>query len=141
MNERQKRLNEVYEYLRKHQGIHTQTEFADCIRYSRSVISSALNGNEDYLTDKLFRSISKTFPNLFNITYLLEGVGKLLKDSEPTPAQSFAASTDDAISSLKLVIQTMQETIDAKQETITLLKQKIIRLENLLNQKRRDDHT
>jgi hypothetical protein len=47
MIERQKRLKEVYDHLRKYFGVHTQTDFADAIKYSRPVISSALNGNED----------------------------------------------------------------------------------------------
>ena len=57
MLERQKRLNEVYDYLHSNKGIHTKAGFADAIKYARAYVSSALNGNEKYLTDKLFRSI------------------------------------------------------------------------------------
>lgn len=77
MIERQKRLKEVYEYVRKNFGIHTQTDFAEALKYSRPVISSALNGNEDYLTDKLFKNVCEAFPGVFNLIYLLEGKSEL----------------------------------------------------------------
>lgn len=76
MTDRQKRLTEVYDYLREHGGIHTQTDFANVIGYSRPVISSALNGNEIALTDKLFHKICEVYPK-FNIDYLLKGEGAL----------------------------------------------------------------
>lgn len=75
---RQKRLTEVYEYVRKFKGVHTQTDFAISINYSRSVISAALNGKESYLTDKLFENICKAFPDTFSLDYLLTGQGALL---------------------------------------------------------------
>ena len=80
MLERQKRLNEVYNYLHSNMGIHTKAGFADAIKYARAYVSSALNGNEKYLTDKLFRSICGAFPETFNLDYLLNGDGRLLLD-------------------------------------------------------------
>ena len=80
MLERQKRLNEVYNYLHSNKGIHTKAGFADAIKYARAYVSSALNGNEKYLTDKLFRSICSAFPETFNLDYLLNGDGRLLLD-------------------------------------------------------------
>lgn len=78
MVERQKRLKEVYEHLRRWSGIHTQTDFANSMRYSRNAISLALNGNEKYLTDKLFTNVCEAFPGVFNLDYLLTGEGTLL---------------------------------------------------------------
>lgn len=75
---RQKRLNEVYDHLRAHHGIHTQKDFADLLRKSRNAVTLALNGNEAYLTDKLFRNICEAFPGVFNLDYLLTGEGTLL---------------------------------------------------------------
>ena len=100
MLERQKRLNEVYDYLHSNKGIHTKAGFADAIKYARAYVSSALNGNEKYLTDKLFRSICGTFPETFNLDYLLNGDGRLLLDepqfvSEEHPS-SFIPSWADA---------------------------------------------
>ena len=66
MISRQKRLHEVFEHLRKFFGIHTQTDFAVALKYSRVYISSALNGNEKNLTDKLFENICEAYPGVFD---------------------------------------------------------------------------
>lgn len=73
MVERQRRLLEVYAHLHDHCGVHTQKDLAHILRYSRVYISSALNGNEKNLTDKLFKSICEAFPETFNLNYLLTG--------------------------------------------------------------------
>lgn len=82
MVERQRRLLEVYAHLHDHCGVHTQKDLAHILRYSRVYISSALNGNEKNLTDKLFKSICEAFPETFNLNYLLTGEGELLSDLE-----------------------------------------------------------
>lgn len=82
MLDRQKRLLEVYEYARKYLGIHTQTDFANTIGCSRAVLSSALNGNEQYLTDSLFHRICNRYPGVFNIDYLLTGDGYVITGVE-----------------------------------------------------------
>lgn len=82
MIERQKRLKEVYDHVRKFYGIHTQSDFAKSLRKSRNAITLALNGNESYLTDKLFETICETYKGVFNIDYLLTGRGDLLTVEE-----------------------------------------------------------
>ena len=82
MNERQKRLNEVYEHLRKFYGIHTQSDFANTLRKSRNAITLALNGDERYLTDKLFKNICEAYKGMFDINYLLTGNGQLITHEE-----------------------------------------------------------
>ena len=82
MLERAKRLNEVYEHLHKYFGVHTKGDFAEAVKYARAYISSALNGNEDYLTDKLFRNICAAYEGVFQIEYLLNGEGHLLTIEE-----------------------------------------------------------
>lgn len=136
MIERQKRLKEVYEHLRKHFGVHTQTDFADAIKYSRPVISSALNGNEDYLTDKLFKNICEAYPGVFDLHYLLTGEGQLLTIREEVtneefekqfnPQQSYA---DELIASLKKQVKDKDEQLADKDRIIKLLEQKIEVLE------------
>ena len=86
MISRQERLHEAFEYLRNNCGIHTQTDFANAIKYSRVYVSSALNGNENNLTDKLFESVCKAYPGTFNLDYLLTGNGELLTKKEPETA-------------------------------------------------------
>lgn len=93
MRERQKRLKEVYEHVRRFFGIHTQEDFAKSLHKSRNAITLALNGNEKYLTDNLFVNICEAFPNVFNLDYLLSGEGELLA---PHPEDSTPFAAEDA---------------------------------------------
>lgn len=136
MLERQKRLNEVYEHLHNHFGVHTKGEFADIIKYARAYISSAMNGNEKYLTDKLFTNICEAFPGIFSIDYLLTGCGTLLiakekATSEETEKQPSASSlyADRLITSLEKQIKDKDDQLADKDRIIKLLEQKIEILE------------
>ena len=90
---RQKRLHEVYDYLREFCGVHTQTDFAKAIKYSRVYISSAMNGNAKNMTDKLFANICEAFPGTFNLDYLLTGKGTLLTTEEEVSIDRLTAPT------------------------------------------------
>ena len=83
---RKDRLKEVYEHVRRHFPIHTQTDFADSLKYNRAYISSAMHGNEKNLTDKLFTNICEAYPGVFNLDYLLNGTGNLLTPQEDVVA-------------------------------------------------------
>lgn len=78
MTSKQERLKEVYNHLRSYFGIHTQIDFAEAIRITRPALSSAMNGNEAYLTKNLFQKICAAYPGVFNLDYLLTGDGYLL---------------------------------------------------------------
>lgn len=135
MIERQKRLKEVYEYLRDNCGIHTQIDFANALKYSRSVISSALNGNEAYLTDSLFKNISESFPGVFQLDYLLTGVGSLLADSKATPEQSGSPSDmqsviDAIMAANAKVIAQLEYRLAERDEYINGLRRQIQLLED-----------
>ena len=138
MLDRQKRLNEVYEHLHNHFGVHTKGEFADIIKYARAYISSAINGNEKYLTDKLFMNICEAYPGVFNLDYLLTGNGQLLtiqeevkseqieKESNPQQPSSYI---DKLIASLEKQVKDKDDQLADKDRIIKLLEQKIEVLE------------
>ena len=90
---RQKRLHEVYEYLRESYGIHTQIDFAEALKYSRVYISAALNGKEKNLTDKLFETICEAYPGVFDLNYLLTGEGSLLTIEEEVHSEDIQKSS------------------------------------------------
>jgi hypothetical protein len=81
MTSKQERLKEVYNHLRSHFGIHTQIDFAEAIHITRPALSSAMNGNEAYLTKNLFQKICASYPGVFNLDYLLTSKGELLAPS------------------------------------------------------------
>ena len=119
---RQKRLHEVYEHLRSNFGVHTQTDFAESLKYSRVYISAAMNGNEKNLTDKLFTKICEAYPGVFNLDYLLDGEGGLLlSDSAPMMEQPPTVGNP-----LAEVIEAKNETISTQNKTIESLQQQIV---------------
>lgn len=89
-NGRQKRLIEAYEHARRYYGIHTQDDFAKYVGYVRNSMSSALNGQEKYLTNKLMEKVADKFVGIFNREYLLNGEGQLL-----TPEEEISKSKAD----------------------------------------------
>lgn len=152
---RQERLKEVYEHLRRYYGIHTQIDFANAIGLTRPAISSAMNGNESYLTDNLFKRICAAYQGVFNLDYLLNGEGDLLTIQEevkneelekminPQPADqdkllnAALAAKDETINVLKsqmadLRIQLVEKDkrIEEKDSMIDMLRQRIADLEN-----------
>ena len=138
MIERQKRLKEVYEHLRQYNGIHTQIDFANAIKYSRVYISAAMNGNENNLTDKLFENICEAYPGVFNLGYLLTGEGSLLTDQETVVSEELEKN-EKLMSQAKMVdalLRSKQETIDEQRERILDLKKTIAILEQQLADER-----
>ena len=137
MVSREKRLHEVFEHLRKFFGIHTQTDFAVALKYSRVYISSALNGNEKNLTDKLFENICEAYPGVFNLHYLLTGEGELLTLEEEVhdeefekQAASVKSSAPDSSTEQTYIMSKMFETLlkpieSAHAETVAALNQQI----------------
>ena len=138
MNVRKDRLNEVYEHLRNHFGIHTKTQFAAVLKITQPALSSAMNGNEAYLTDNLFKRICAAYQGVFNLDYLLTGNGQLLtiheevkseqieKESNPQQPSSYA---DKLISSLEKQVKDKDDQLADKDRIIKLLEQKIEVLE------------
>lgn len=136
MNERQKRLIEVYEHLRMYYGIHTKTGFAEAVHYGRTSMSAALNGDESYLTDNLFKNICEAYRGVFNLDYLLNGEGDLLTIEEEAsndevekrinPQSSYA---DKLIASLEKQVKDKDDQLADKDRIIKLLEQKIEVLE------------
>lgn len=127
MNERQKRLMEVYEHLRRFYGIHTKTGFAESLHYGRTSMSAAMNGDEKYLTDKLFANICDVYPGVFNLEYLLTGVGGLLADRETVKTEEIVKNENlmDQAKMFDALLRSKDETIEELRGRVADLKQQV----------------
>lgn len=135
---KQERLREVYEHLRQYFGVHTQIDFAKVLGLTRPAISAAMNGNDAYLTDNLFKRICAAYQGVFNLDYLLTGNGQLLaiqeevkseqikKESNPQQPSSYI---DKLIASLEKQVKDKDDQLADKDRIIKLLEQKIEILE------------
>lgn len=132
MNERQKRLIEIYEHLRRYYGIHTKTGFSKALKYGRTSMSAAMNGDEKYLTDSLFKNICEKYKGVFNLDYLLTGKGDLLTVEEDVKSTELNASRQmstqspvaeiDTSSAINAALAAQMQTIESlKSEKTTLL--------------------
>lgn len=128
MTSKQDRLKQVYDHLREFFGIHTQIDFANAIRITRPALSSAMNGNEAYLTKNLFQKICAAFPGVFNIDYLLNGDGVLLTHEEDAKTETIRME-DKMRSPLVdidgIVNKAVEIAVSAKDETINVLKSQV----------------
>ena len=138
MNTRKDRLNEVYEHLRNHFGIHTKTQFAAVLKITQPALSSAMNGNESYLTDNLFKRICAAYQGVFNLDYLLTGNGQLLTIQEEVKSEQIEKESnlqqplsyiDKLIASLEKQVKDKDDQLADKDRIIKLLEQKIEVLE------------
>ena len=128
----------MYEHLRKHFGVHTKKDFADALKIKQPGLYSAMNGNEAYLTDNLFKRICAAYQGVFNLDYLLTGNGQLLtiqeevkseqieKESNPQQPSSYI---DKLIASLEKQVKDKDDQLADKDRIIKLLEQKIEVLE------------
>ena len=134
---KQERLREVYEHLRQHFGVHTQIDFAKVLGLTRPAISAAMNGNDAYLTDNLFKRICAAYQGVFNLDYLLTGNGQLLTIREEVTNEEIekqinpqpTSYVDKYIASLEKQVKDKDDQLADKERTIRLLEQKIEMLE------------
>ena len=135
---KQERLREVYEHLRQHFGVHTQIDFAKVLGLTRPAISAAMNGNEAYLTDNLFKRICAAYQGVFNLEYLLTGNGQLLTIQEEVKSEQIEKESnlqqpssyiDKLIASLEKQVKDKDDQLADKDRIIKLLEQKIEVLE------------
>ncbi len=132
MNERQKRLIEVYEHLRKYYGIHTKTGFAEALHYGRTSMSAAMNGDEKYLTDKLFTKICEAYPDTFSLDYLLTGRGSLLDNNEKEPVTAPIDKQQDALTYAAIQVGKMMSDLSASISNVKRLEEQLQERETTL---------
>ena len=134
MSGRQKRLIEVYEHLRRYFGIHTKTGFAEAVQYGRTSMSAAMNGDEKYLTDSLFKNICDTYKGVFDLNYLLNGEGQLLTIEEEVKSEDIEkdinlTSPPQAIDYTFLIEKAVEKATAYADKTIAILEKQVATLE------------
>lgn len=106
-----------------------------------------MNGDDSYLTDKLFKNICETYPGVFDLHYLQTGEGKLLikkevnnvkNTSQPIDNSSLVnallARADSQLADKQEIIDGLRRELKQKDDYIALLKQQVITLQAQLQQ-------
>ena len=76
--ERKERFKEDFEYLKSRGTAHTQRDIALKMDSSEGNISKAMKGDERVLTNRFLRRFNEAYGNIFNIEWLIDGVGEML---------------------------------------------------------------
>lgn len=130
--EAQKRFNEAYELLKWRHIVEKQDDLAAIMGTSRPNVSAALAGKPAVLTANFIKRFHRSFPNIFNLDWLLNGDGEMLQDSkneiEPQPidhsslVNALIAAKDETIATLRQQLSTLQQQLDDKDTIIRLLR-------------------
>ncbi len=130
--ENSKRFKCAFEYLKNKGLIHSKAQLATKMGYSRSVVSNAYNGNDDYANEKFLGKFCETFPDIFNYEWLARGEGDMLVDHTAAPpemAQGEKKSTEQTNVSSDIIHQLVQQNA----ALIELLKTKESSMERVVS--------
>lgn len=80
MNDKSKRLEEAFNYLKSKGLAHTQKDISEATGYTQPNVSSAFSGNGRNLTDNFLKKFNSSYGNIFSLRWLLLGEGEMLKE-------------------------------------------------------------
>ena len=114
--DRKERFNKAYAYLVWQGKIQKQEDLAELMHSTGPNVSSALAGRASVLTDKFIIRFHAQFADIFNLDYLLNGEGELLKEQETHPCTAISSEADLLVNYARLVRQLDDLRVQAKQE-------------------------
>lgn len=87
MTMKSERIDQVYRHLMKINAISSKKDIAKKMDAAYTNVSRALNGDEKYLTDSFTERLNKSFGGLFNVEWITDGKGDMLRNPEPPNTQ------------------------------------------------------
>lgn len=132
MENKGKRLAEAIEYLKQNGEVNNLDDVAQKVDRSKNNISSAINGDKRYLSDKFLKHFNACFKNIFSPNWLLNGVEPMLcgyKNSdpnapfllgEPEPGEPSKQEMKNEISFLRQQLKLEKDKNDLLQQQLNL---------------------
>lgn len=80
--DKKERINAAFVYLKRNGVIKKQKDLAAALKSTPANVSYALSGNEKYLTDNFIVRFSIAFKHIFNIEWIIDGTGEMLRNEE-----------------------------------------------------------
>lgn len=105
--ERHEILTAVYDALKAKRIVSSKGDFARQLGYTQPALSSALNGDTRYLTDRLMNTVLKTFPQVL-ASFVDTGEGEILSDIQLPQAELFPTETPCPTNSIDRLINTLE---------------------------------
>ena len=132
------RLKKAFYHLKSIGLVSTQEDIAIKMGFSRTSISKAMNGYEEYLTESFMTKLNNAYPDIFNLDWLLNGDGLMLKSGYSNYTPENIASENIQNYGVTRIVEP-EKTVpyylyfEVKEENKQLLKE-VARLEMLLEQ-------
>ena len=143
MEDKGERLAQAINYLKKTGQIKNLDDVAEIVDRSKNNISSAINGDKRYLSDKFLKHFNNSFRRQFSLEWLIRGIGDMFcptaSDEAIFGSSSDSANglttdsqrthnggtSDDALAMenamLKKLLEEKDRTIEEKERTIQIL--------------------
>lgn len=140
MEDKGKRLSDAIEYLKNQGVINNLEDVAVRVDRSKNNISSAINGDKRYLSDKFLKHFNACFKNIFSPDWLLRGIGNMFDGCGCTPPENPSLYSRTSSASNDGVSTEAQRphnggTTDLRDERIKLLEEKLAFREEQLDVK------
>lgn len=113
------RFKEAFDYLKKKGIISSQKDLAEKIRVTPETITRVLKCQGKNPTDNFIEKFARTFRDEFNESYLLSGIGCLLKNDP-------VAGSDNDEKTHSFIIEKQFVQLENKDKTISFLQQEIL---------------
>ena len=119
------RFKEAFDYLKENGVINSQKDLAERLRVVPETITRVIKCQGKNPTDKFMEKFALSFNTIFNESYILNGVGKLLKtDEQPNFSNlAFIEKLFEQLENKDKTISFLQQQITEKDNTIRLLRQ------------------
>lgn len=80
MENKGKRLADAIDYLKQNGVVNNLEDVAEKVDRSKNNISSAINGDKRYLSNKFLKHFNACFNNIFSFDWLANGIGTMLNN-------------------------------------------------------------
>lgn len=113
------RLNEAFAHLRVTEDIRSVSAFALALGYDRTYVSNAINGKTADFPKGIFTRLCDTYPGVFDLNYLMTGVGSLLlgepaadgADGRVQDLLERIADLEELVATQRLLIETLRDRL------------------------------
>ena len=117
IEERKERFARAFLYLRNNGVLCSQKDLSDAMKSSQSNISRALKGDKKVLTSSFLSRFNKTFNYTFNDSWLMDGIGEMLRQGNTASADNSHNSIVNAGNHVSIIGNTTNQYGDSPSDS------------------------
>ena len=137
---RKERFQKAFDFLVGKGLFRTKTQLADIMHYDKQSVTKAYNGYENYLTNGFLQNFCATFPDTFNLEWLIEGEGTMLVNERKKQYKESSEQESTKAVDINLVIQLLMKNNEDMRKDIEELRREVRELRNDISKLQRAHH-